>query len=243
MTNSPALHHRVPPVHLSRIQVLVHIAAWLPALWLLWGYFTSNLTIDPTQYIERFSGRVAMIVLICSLACTPLNTIFHFHQAVKIRRPLGLYAFFYSAVHFLVYTGIDYLFDFNFLRVETLTKPYLLVGLIALIALLPLAATSFKASMRQLGKNWKRLHYLVYPAVLLVILHYSLAKKGSLLSLSGEQLEPFLFGLLVIFLLTLRIPFVSKWIIKARDFLAGLFTQPPATASKENHPKSFQQRN
>lgn len=243
MTASASTHHRSSKFHLSRLQIVVHIASWLPAIWLLWGYFTSNLSIDPTQYIERFSGQVAMILLICSLACTPLNTIFQFRQAVKLRRPLGLYAFFYSAIHFLVYSGLDYLFDFDLLQMETLTKAYLLVGLIALIALLPLAATSFKSSMKKLGKNWKRLHFIVYPVVLLVILHYSLAKKGSLFSLSGEQLEPFLFGLLVVFLLTLRIPFVLKLIIKFRDYLAGLFTQPPAAALKANHPKSFQQRN
>ncbi|MHC1781749.1 MAG: sulfite oxidase heme-binding subunit YedZ [Anaerolineaceae bacterium] len=205
----------------SLIRTAVVAAAWLPALWMIWTYFFAPVSIDPVQYLERFSGQVAIIILIASLACTPLTTYLQFRDAATIRKPLGLFAFFYSAIHFLIYSGLDFLFDLQYLGDDVFTKAYLLVGLLALIILLPLAATSFKPVKKAMGRNWRRLHSLVYLINILVVLHYSWAKKGNLWTLSGEQLFPFISGLVVILLLVLRLPFVKRGFLRLKAVLSS----------------------
>jgi methionine sulfoxide reductase heme-binding subunit len=221
MTISPPIVKNIRKKKVPYLRIGVHIASWLPAAWLTWVFFYASISVDPTQYIERFSGQVAIVFLILSLACTPLNTYLHFREAVNLRRPLGLYAFFYSSLHFLYYSGVDYLFNMQYLRDEIFGKPYLLVGLLALIILLPLAATSFKSVMKFMGHKWRRLHSVVYLAGVLVVLHYSWAKKGDLFSLSGEQLFPALAGLIVIVLLVLRLPFVRQGYLRLRESLSA----------------------
>jgi sulfoxide reductase heme-binding subunit YedZ len=99
-------------------------------------------------------------------------------------------------------------------------KVYLLVGTLAVLLLVPLAVTSFDYFIRRMGKNWKRLHWLVYPAVIISILHYALAQKGDLFNLRGNILRPFLWGLLTIFLLGLRLPPVRRWVSGTRRKLS-----------------------
>lgn len=210
MTTTRPADPQSRPRRTAIIRAAVIIASWLPALWLAGTYFLFPVSPDPIQYAERFSGQAAIIMLIGSLACTPLVTYFQFRDASALRKPLGLFAFFYSSIHFLIYSGLDFAFDLRFLADEVFTKAYLLVGTLALIILLPLAATSFKPVKKSMGRKWKRLHMLVYPAGILAALHYSWAKKGSLLSLSGEQFFPALAALAVILLLALRLPFVRQ---------------------------------
>ena len=112
--------------------------------------------------------------------------------------------------------GLDYGFYFSQIFSLVLGKVYLLVGTLALLLLIPLAITSFDYFIRRMGKNWKRLHWLVYPAVVVSILHYALAQKGDLFTLRGHILKPFLWGLLTILLLVLRIPPVRRWISMTR---------------------------
>ena len=144
-----------------------------------------------------------------SLACTPLNTIFGFTPALKVRRALGDYSFLYVCLHFAIFVGVDYGFNFQYVGSE-LIKPYALVGLIAGILLIPLAITSFPPWLKRLGRNWKRLHNLVYGINLLAALHYILVVKQGVT-------EPYLWMILIIFLLILRLPPI-------RHFLSGFFT-------------------
>jgi sulfoxide reductase heme-binding subunit YedZ len=202
----------------SLFRTVVVATAWLPVLWMIWIYFFAPVSVDPVQYLERFSGQVAIIMLIASLACTPLTSYLQFREAATVRKPLGLFAFFYSAVHFLIYSGLDFLFNLQYLGDEVFTKAYLLVGLFSLIILLPLAATSFKPVKKAMGRNWKRLHSLVYLINILVVLHYSWAKKGNLWTLSGEQLFPFISAFVVILLLVLRLPFVKQGFLRFKTF-------------------------
>ena len=135
----------------------VTLGALTPLALLLWGFVRDDLGVDPVNTINNWTGRTAMVVLFLSLACTPLNTIFGFRQALTVRKSLGLIAFLYAGLHLLNYVGYDYAFDFGLiLQDAVLDKPYIVAGLLALLILLPLALTSTKGWMRRLGRNWKR---------------------------------------------------------------------------------------
>jgi sulfoxide reductase heme-binding subunit YedZ len=157
---------------LSGFQLLVHAAALTPLAFMAFDYFRDNLTVNPIQELTFRTGKTALVLLVFSLACTPLNTIFRFRPALKVRRALGLYAFFYASLHFFIFVGLDYTFDLDLLREAIFEKRYALVGFAAFLLLLPLAATSTKGWMKRLGRRWKRLHQLVYVAGLLVVIHY-----------------------------------------------------------------------
>jgi sulfoxide reductase heme-binding subunit YedZ len=122
----------------------------------------------------------------------------------------------FVAFHFIIFVGIDYAFDWSLMKNEFIEKRFVIVGLTAGTILALLAITSFKWWMKKLGKNWKRLHKFVYLAAGLVILHYAWAKKGDLFSLQGDILGPLAFGLVIVFLLVIRIPAVRKFVKSLR---------------------------
>ena len=194
----------------SRLQWIVHIGVWLSVVWLIIDAVTGNLTANPIQAATQRAGKSALILLSLSLACTPLSSIFGLKQFGRVRRALGLYAFLYAAGHLILFAGVDYGFNLKFIWADSANKPYIWVGLAVLLILLILAVTSFRWWMRYLGKTWKQLHRLVYVAAPLVILHYAWVKKGNLFTLSGDEVQPLLFGLLIVLLLISRIPSVRK---------------------------------
>ncbi len=197
---------------LSPLQILVHLTAWLLVAWLAFDALTGNLTVNPIQAAEQRTGRYAIYFLVLSLACTPLNTVFGFRQAITARRALGLYAFMFAVSHFLIFIGIDYGFDLPILFLDIGTKKYIFAGLLALLTLIPLALTSFKWWMKRLGKTWKRLHRLVYLTGVVAVLHFAWARKGDLFSLQGNIWMPVFLGVMVMLMLTLRISAVRKTI-------------------------------
>jgi sulfoxide reductase heme-binding subunit YedZ len=201
----------------TRLQILAHLGALLPMAWLLWDYFQGNLSVNPIQDITLHTGKTALVLLVLSLACTPANTYFGWRQALSIRRALGLYAFGYAFTHFLIFVGLDYGFDWALLQLEVIEKPYVWVGSTALSILFLLAVTSTNGWKKRLGKGWKQLHRLVYPAAVLVIVHFAWVKKGDILSLQGDILQPLLFGLIVMTLLIVRIAPVKMWLFRLRD--------------------------
>jgi sulfoxide reductase heme-binding subunit YedZ len=162
-----------------------------------------------------------MVLLVLSLACTPVNTLFGWRQALKLRRPLGLYAFLYAFAHFLIFAGLDYRFDLTFLPDAILEKPFILLGLASLIILTLLAITSFRWWMKRLGKNWKRLHKLIYLAVLLVLIHFAWSQKGDLSRLQGDILQPVLFSMGVGILLLMRVPPIRRRLVHFRQIITS----------------------
>ena len=196
----------------DRLRILIHLIAWLWMALLVWDYASGNLTVNPIQAATQRTGKTALVFLILSLSCTPLNTLFGWRQVLRVRRTLGLYAFWFAAIHLSIFIGLDYGFDINLLWMELTQKRFVLVGAGAFLILLALAVTSYKYWMKRLGKNWKKLHRLVYGAGGLVVLHYAWAKKGDLFSLQGDILQPFLFGVLLVFLLVVRLPVVRATI-------------------------------
>jgi sulfoxide reductase heme-binding subunit YedZ len=132
-----------------------------------------------------------------------LNTVFGFRQALKVRRALGLYAFFYASLHLLIFVGVDYGFDPVLLREAIFEKRFALIGFASFLILLPLAITSTRGWMKRLGKNWTRLHRLVYLAALLVIVHYTWLVKSDIR-------VPILYGVGIVILLVLRLPAIRR---------------------------------
>ncbi len=194
------------------LQVVVNVAALTPFALLLWDYQHNQLTVNPIQEATFRTGFYALLMLVLSLACTPINTVFGLRQVVPLRRTLGLYAFFYATLHFLIFAVLDYGLDPALLQEAIFEKRYALVGFLAFLILLPLAITSTKGWMKRLGKKWKRLHLLVYPAALLVIVHFVWLVKADIT-------EPLLWGLAVVALLALRLPPVRRRITSTRQRL------------------------
>ena len=195
------------------LPVVTHIGSLLPLASLAWKFFHDQLTANPIQYITFRTGKAALVLLILSLACTPLSTIFGLRQLIELRKPLGLYAFTYASLHFLTFVGLDYQFDPQLLQEAILKKRYALVGFAAFLCLLPLAITSTKGWMRRLGRKWKRLHRLIYLAGILVIIHFVWLVKSDIR-------EPLAYGAVVVLLLCLRLTPVKKALVKFRESLA-----------------------
>jgi methionine sulfoxide reductase heme-binding subunit len=206
-------------IRFTPIQILVHLLAWALVAWLIIDYFTGRLTINPIQALTQRTGKDALIFLTLSLAITPISSVLGYRPVLKASRTAGLYCFFFATAHFLMFVGVDYHFDFGLLFADVASKKYVWAGVPALIILTALAITSTKGWKRRLGRNWKRLHRLVYAAGVLVILHYAWVKKGDLFSLRGDIQQPLAFGLLILILLLLRLPVIRKWAVSLRDRL------------------------
>ena len=151
---------------------LTHIGAWIPLGVLLWEYFTNNLGVDPVREILFHTGTTALVLLVLSLAVTPVTIIFGWKQVIPLRRPLGLYAFFYVCLHLLTFLGLDYAFDLAFIIDGIIEQPFVLVGTAAFLLLIPLAVTSTKGWQRRLGRRWKTLHKLRYVIIMLALVHF-----------------------------------------------------------------------
>jgi sulfoxide reductase heme-binding subunit YedZ len=193
------------------LRILVHILGILPLALIGYAAWAGRLSVNPIQDIEQRLGLAALYFLVATLAVTPIYTLTGWRAILARRRALGLYTFLYVALHFTTFAVVDYGFDFAEIGRQIPEKPFILLGVTAGIMLLPLAVTSFDYFVRRMGRKWKRLHWLVYPAALVVILHYAWSKKGSLFTLSGDILKPLLWGLLVVVLLLLRLPPIKKW--------------------------------
>jgi sulfoxide reductase heme-binding subunit YedZ len=202
------------------LHVGVHVGALLPLTALIWDGLHNNLTANPIQAITARTGKAALVLLVLSLVCTPLNTYFGFRQALKWRRPLGLYAFLYVGLHFLTFSVLDYGLDWGQLGATVFGKRYALVGFISGLLLLPLAITATRGWMRRLGKDWKRLHRLVYPAAVLAGLHYIWLVKSDIRT-------PLLYTGIILVLLLLR----TRWVKKGVAGLRARWRRPSGTTS------------
>lgn len=222
---------RKPWQKFTLLQGTVHVSAWLLAAWLFWQYFANLSGANPIQTATQQTGKYALVFLTLSLACTPLNILLNLRQALSVRRALGLYAFLFALAHFLIFAGLDYGLNFELIVAEITQRRYILVGSIAILILTILAITSFQWWMKYLGKNWKRLHRLVYLAGILIILHSAWASKGNLLRLQGNIEQPLAFGLVILLLLAVRIPFMRRLIAHLR-----VSQRPPKRFSAAKNP-------
>ncbi|MCC7359187.1 MAG: sulfoxide reductase heme-binding subunit YedZ [Anaerolineales bacterium] len=161
------------------------------------------------------------MLLVLSLACAPLNSLLGWRWAIKLRRPLGVYAFLYVCLHLLTFVGLDYGFDPDLLYGAIFEKRYALVGFAAFCLLLPLALTSTTGWQRRLGPRWKALHKLVYVVAPLAVFHYLWLVKSDIR-------DPLFFGALVGLLLLFRLPAVKRPLRAAWQALRARLRPPPA---------------
>ena len=206
---------------------LVHPLALAPLAVGVWDLTAGRLSVNPIQDITHRSGYSALVLLVLSLFCTPLSGLFGQKWALKLRRPLGLYAFLYAAIHMLIFVGLDYGFDAALIWRELAEKRYVLAGAAALLLLTPLAITSTKGWQRRLGKRWKRLHRLVYLAAPLAVVHFVWLVKS-------DVREPLLFGAAVALALALRLTAVRTPIVAA----IGRFQRSGPTAPYPSDPNA-----
>jgi sulfoxide reductase heme-binding subunit YedZ len=182
---------------------LVHPLSLFPLLWLIWDGFTGRLSVNPIQDLTLRTGEAALILLVACLACTPLNLFTGWKWPLGLRKPLGLYSFFYVVLHLLIFVALDYGLDLALIGAAVVEKRYVLAGFAAFLLLLPLALTSTRGAQRRLKRNWKMLHRLIYPAAILAVLHF--------LWLSKVWREPAIYLIIVLVLLAVRLPAVRRW--------------------------------
>lgn len=198
------------------LQIIMHIYAWSALAHLLFDYFFGYLSVNPIQDIEQRTGRAALTLLVLSLMCTPLNTLFGWKELLKRRRALGLYSFLYATIHVLIFLDLDYGLAWSLIIQSVFEKPYIIFGTITFLLLIPLAVTSFDSWKRRLKKNWKRLHQTVYLIAPLAVVHFALSKKGDIFQLQGDIVRPLIYGLIVLILLILRMPRIRKFFATLR---------------------------
>ncbi len=157
-----------------------------------------KLGANPVESVLDRLGLWTLIFLLASLACTPARILLRTGRPARYRRMLGLFAFWTGVVHLSFYVGIDQGFDWNILRADVTKRKFMIVGLAALLLLLPLAVTSTHAMIRRLGsRRWRRLHRLAYPAAVLGVVHFYWRVKA-------DHREPLIFALILAVLLAVR---------------------------------------
>ena len=213
------------------LQVIVHLAGWLPLGLLAVDFFAHRLTANPIQAIEQRTGIQALTFLLFTLACTPAASIFGWKELTKRRKALGNYAFLYAALHLFTFFGIDYGFDLSSIWADVWNKSYIIIGAVAYVLLLPLAVTSFQYWMKRLGKNWKRLHRLIYVITLLVVLHFLFVVKGNITTLQGNLSQPLLYGSIALLLLILRVSKIKLGLMELRKLIVSRFSNRNLEAS------------
>lgn len=156
---------------------LFYVLGPLPAMWLLWQGIQGGLGVDPVKVIEHELGLIALQLLIAGLAITPLRR-FAGLNLIKWRRPIGVLAFSYVALHLATWVLLDMQLYWEQMLKDIAKRPYITIGMVAFVLLVPLAWTSNNRSVRSMGAAaWSKLHRLVYPAVLLGAVHFVMVQK------------------------------------------------------------------
>jgi methionine sulfoxide reductase heme-binding subunit len=181
-------------------KIAVFIAALYPLARLVLFGFTGALGANPIEFITRSTGLWTLVFLCITLAVSPVRRLTGVNALLRFRRMLGLYAFFYAALHFTTYFWFDKWFDLAEILKDIGKRPFITVGFAAFVLLIPLAATSTRAMVRKLGRRWQVLHRAIYPIAALAILHFWWMKAGK-----HDLLLPKIYGAIVIVLLGWRL--------------------------------------
>jgi methionine sulfoxide reductase heme-binding subunit len=170
----------------------------LPLVRLLVLGFSGGLGANPIEFVTRSLGTWTLGFLLITLSITPLRRLTGNGRLLRYRRMLGLFAFFYASLHLLSYLWLDQFFDLSEILRDITKRPFITVGMLTFALLVPLAATSTNRAMRAMKRNWQRLHWLIYPAAMLGVLHYFwLVKK--------DLTQPVIYALILAVLLLSRV--------------------------------------
>jgi len=184
---SASLFQLITRRYFLQLKWVIFLLSALPFVQLYWQYYQQDLGINPLEYLTETTGKWAVIFLIITLTVTPFkrfsnSMLNRYHLAfgkrlsdwnfiIKLRRQFGLYSFFYALLHLLIYVWLDQNFEFEFIVEDIEARPFILVGIISFLIYILLTATSNKYMIRRLKRNWQRLHRLMYPLGILVLLH------------------------------------------------------------------------
>ena len=136
------------------------------------GLWLDKLGANPLEAVIRGIGDWGLRILLLTLLVSPLRRLFNWAQLLRLRRMLGLYAYFYIILHLFMYLWFEQFFDWEEIWFDITERPFITVGMLSVVLLTPLAITSTKGMIRRMGKNWKRLHLLIYPISILAVLHF-----------------------------------------------------------------------
>ena len=192
-------------------KVVVFANALIPLVLLFWDLYRHNLGANPQEFAIRTTGMMTLVFLTTTVAVTPLRKTFAINSLVKIRRMVGLFAFFYGSLHLLTYIWLDRVFDLLSITKDVARRPFILVGMTGFLMMVPLAITSTNKMVKRLGgKRWALLHRLVYSAAIAGVVHFWLLVKS-------DTRLPVTFGFIVALLLAHRL------------FVKFVPNQPPRT--------------
>lgn len=192
---------QVPEPWFTRLfKPLVFLIALMPVLLMGLGVWQDSLGANPIEAVTRSSGDWALRFLLLTLLLSTLRRLIGWTQGIRLRRMLGLFAFFYACIHLILYLWLDQFFDWGGIWRDILKRPFITVGMLAFLLLIPLAVTSPKSMLRRLGKRWKTLHTLIYPLSMLAVLHFWWMKDAK-----SDTSEPLIYALILAALLGERL--------------------------------------
>jgi len=167
---------------LAQIKIALFLLCLLPAARLLWAAWTGNFGPNPVEFVQRWTGTWTLNLLLITLCVTPLRSLTQWHWLLRLRRMLGLFCFFYAALHFLAFIGFDHAFSIDEIARDIFKRPFVTVGFAAFLLLIPLAATSSNWAIRKLGgRKWQELHRSIYLIGILACVHYFWLVKATAL--------------------------------------------------------------
>ena len=190
---------------ITGLKVLLHLAGFLPFLWLILSINQGWLSADPAKDIQHFTGRMALKFLLGTLLVTPLARYGKQPLLIRVRRLLGLWCFAWATLHLVSYAllelGID---NIGLLGSELISRPYLTLGIISWFILLLLSLTSFQKAQKKLGRNWQKLHNAIYIVLILAPIHY-------LWSVKTFSPQPWIYAFIALVLLLWRYKKFRSW--------------------------------
>lgn len=182
------------------LKTVVWIGGLAPLAWLLIRFLTDDLGANPIEEITHRTGDWSLRILLAALAVTPIRRVTGWNEVIKVRRLVGLFAFFWVCLHFLTYIVLDQFFGWSYIVEDVMERPYITAGFTAFVLLIPLAVTSTKGWIRRLGKRWTRLHKLVYVVGILGVVHYLWITRA-------DDRAPLIYGAILLILLLARLPY------------------------------------
>lgn len=200
---------------IARIKAVCFCAALIPLARLVWLGISNELGANPIEFVIRSNGTWALTMLLITLTMTPIRILTGATWPIQLRGMMGLFTFFYACLHIMSYVWLDQWFDWQAISHDIVKHPFIIAGFSAFVLLIPLAVTSNKASMRKMGRNWQKLHKLVYAIAILACLHYWwLVKK--------DIRQPAIYAVVLLILLGIR--------FYARQFPAAARARPQAVS-------------
>lgn len=197
---------RLTAKQITGLKVLLHLAGFLPLLWLLLSIDQGWFSADPAKDIQHFTGRMALKFLLGSLLITPLARYGKQPLLIRVRRLLGLWCFAWATLHLVSYSVLELgISNLGLLGSELISRPYLTLGIISWLVLLALALTSFQKAQRKLGKRWQTLHNGVYLVLILAPVHY-------LWSVKTYSPQPWIYAAIATILLVSRYKKFRQWL-------------------------------